>query len=205
MSTDYVFGGHGNAPFTENMEKRPLGVYGITKSAGEDNIRKEMTQYYIIRTAWLYGFDGKNFVYTMTGLMNTHDEIKVVSDQCGTPTFAGDLADVIIRIITKADTARSFFGKKSALPYGIYHFTNLGEISWYDFAAAIYTLGKKYGRITHDCMITACTTEEYGAKVERPAYSVLSKEKIQRELHIKIASWQSSLDHFMSSDRFIPR
>ena len=99
ISTDYVFNGNGTSPYTEEMQKEPLGVYGRTKAGGEDAIMKEMTTYYIIRTAWLYGFDGKNFVYTMTKLMNSHDQIRVVNDQKGTPTYAPDLASAILRII----------------------------------------------------------------------------------------------------------
>ena len=204
ISTDYVFGGNGKEPYTEDMEKNPLGVYGKTKSDGEDAIQKEMTQYYILRTAWLYGFDGKNFVYTMTKLMNSHDNIRVVNDQKGTPTCAQDLAAAIIKIIEKTDSATEAFGKHSAPSSGIYHFTNGGETNWYDFACEIYRLGKKYGKITQECQINPCTTEEYGAKVQRPAYSVLSKAKISKALKIKIPEWQHSLEKFMKNERFNP-
>ena len=202
ISTDYVFGGNGTSPYTEEMKKEPLGAYGRTKSEGEDAIQKEMTQYYILRTAWLYGFDGKNFVYTMTKLMNSHDSIKVVNDQKGTPTCAVDLASAILRLIDKSDNAKTFFGKNSIPAYGIYHFTDEGQTTWYDFACEIYKLGKKYGFITQNCEITPCSTEEYGAKVQRPSYSVLSKEKIKKELKFKIPEWQSSLDSFMKNKRF---
>ncbi len=204
ISTDYVFDGKGDRPYLESDEKRPLGVYGKTKSAGEDEVMKEMNQYYIIRTAWLYGFDGKNFVYTMTKLMNSHDSIKVVSDQFGTPTFAGDLASVILRFIERADGARSVIGSRSAPAYGVYHFTDAGETSWYDFACAIYRAGRKHSRITSDCALCPCTTAEYGAEVERPLYSVLSKDKIASELRIKVPAWEASLDKFMRSQRFSP-
>lgn len=205
ISTDYVFNGKGTEPYTEDMEIAPLGVYGKTKAAGEDAIKKEMNTYYIIRTAWLYGFDGKNFVYTMTKAMNTHDAVKVVNDQFGTPTYAPDLAGVIIKFISKSDNAKSFFGKDSAPSYGIYHFTDEGNTNWFDFCQEIYRLGKKHGRITQDCQVNPCTTEEYGAKVERPAYSVLSKKKIEKELKIKIPEWQISLEKFIKSSRFEPK
>lgn len=204
ISTDYVFNGHGTSPYTENLPKDPLGVYGKTKAAGEDAIQKEMNQYYIIRTAWLYGFDGKNFVYTMTKLMNSHDSIKVVCDQKGTPTCAVDLASVIIKLIEKANSAKEIIGPKSAPSFGIYHYTDAGETNWHEFAEEIYRIGKKTGKITQDCSVNSCTTEEYGAKVERPSYSVLSKEKIMKELKIKIPSWESSLEKFMKSSRFNP-
>ena len=164
ISTDYVFNGKGKVPYTEDMEKEPLGVYGKTKAAGEEAIQKEMTQYYILRTAWLYGFEGKNFVYTMTNLMNTRDELKVVNDQRGTPTCTVDLAAAIIKIIEKSDNATEAFGKHSAPAFGIYHFTNGGETNWHDFAQEIYKLGRKYGKITKECSVLPCTTQEYGAK-----------------------------------------
>jgi dTDP-4-dehydrorhamnose reductase len=205
LSTDYVFDGTSNVPYTENSPKTPLGVYGRTKSEGEDNVAKGMTQYYIIRTAWLYGFDGRNFVYTMTNLMNSRDSIKVVNDQKGSPTFCGDLASVILKFIEKADCATSFFGRNSAAPYGTYNFTNENTTTWYEFAEAIYQYGRKYGRITHDCDIQPCTTAEYPSKAVRPSYSVLSKNKIEKELRIKIPAWQASLERFMKSDRFSPK
>ncbi|MBR5401593.1 MAG: dTDP-4-dehydrorhamnose reductase [Treponema sp.] len=202
ISTDYVFGGNGKEPYTEDMEKNPLGVYGKTKSDGEDAIQKEMTQFYILRTAWLYGYDGKNFVYTMTNLMNSHDQIRVVNDQKGTPTCAVDLASVILKIIEKSDNATEAFGKHSAPTPGIYHFTNAGETTWYNFATEIYHFGRKYGRIKNECKVNACTTEEYGANVQRPAYSVLSKDKICRELKIKLPEWRVSLEKFIKGERF---
>ena len=202
ISTDYVFDGTGSEPYTELHKKIPLGVYGTTKSEGEDAIQKAMTQYYIIRTSWLYGFKKNNFVYTMTKLMNSKDEIKVVSDQIGTPTNASDLAEIILKIIKTAKDNYDASSSKNALPYGIYHYSNEGETSWYDFATEIYRLGKKYKRITKDCVITPCTTEEYGAKVERPHYSVLDKQKISKAMKIKIPNWQSSLEKFLKNQRF---
>lgn len=205
ISTDYVFGGDGNTPYTENMPKNPLGVYGKTKADGEDSIEKEMVQYYILRTAWLYGFEGKNFVYTMTKAMNSNDSVKVVNDQKGTPTCAVDLAEVIVKIIDSSEKAPFLFGKKSALPYGIYHFTNQGETTWFEFCSKIYEYGKKYGTITSDCVIEPCLTEDYPTAAKRPAYSVLSKEKIKAGLKIKIPSWEESLEKFIKNSRFNPK
>ena len=202
ISTDYVFNGKGNEPYTEDMEKVPLGVYGRTKSAGEEAIQKEMTQFYILRTAWLYGFDGKNFVYTMTKLMNSQDQINVINDQTGTPTCAVELAATILKIIEKSDNATEAFGKHSAPAFGIYHFTNGGQTNWFEFAQEIYKFGKKYGKITQNCQINPCTTAEYGTQAERPAYSVLSKDKICKELKIKLPTWQSCLEKFIKSERF---
>lgn len=200
ISTDYVFNGEGKTPYTEDMPKEGLGVYGRTKAAGEDLIEKEMVQYYIIRTAWLYGFDGRNFVYTITNAMNTHDGIKVVNDQRGTPTCAVDLAKAIITLMEKNDGAKDII---STPTYGIYHFTNEGETTWYDFTKAIYKYGKKYKRITNNCTITPCTSDEYPTKARRPAYSVLSKEKIKSEIGLKIPDWEKSLKMFMKDKRFL--
>lgn len=202
ISTDYVFDGEGNTPYLEDMEKNPTGVYGKTKAMGEDYIEKEMVQYYILRTAWLYGFEGKNFVYTMTNAMNNRESVKVVNDQFGTPTCAVDLAGIIIKIIVKSKKATGLFGSNSAPAFGIYHVTNEGETNWFEFAQYIYKFGKKYNRITNECVVNSCTTEEYGSKVKRPAYSVLSKEKVTRELNIRIPDWKKSLEKFIKDKRF---
>ncbi len=202
ISTDYVFDGKATSPITETEKKNPCGVYGKTKSDGEDQIISSMTQYYILRTSWLYGFDGKNFVYTMTKLFNTKDELKVVSDQKGTPTFCGDLANAIITIIERSYKASGFFGKNSIPTFGIYNFSNKGETNWYEFANAIKEIGEKTGKIQGNCKLSACTTAEYGAKAPRPAYSVLDKSKIEKELKIKIPEWKVSLAAFFKNKRF---
>lgn len=202
ISTDYVFNGKSKVPYTEDMQKEPMGVYGRTKSLGEDAIEKEMVQYYILRTAWLYGFEGKNFVYTMTNAMNNRDEVRVVNDQFGSPTCTVDLAQTIIKIITKSNKATGLVGLKSAPAFGVYHFTNEEQTSWYEFAQAIYNYGRKYKRITKECKVSSCTTQEYGANVARPEYSVLSKEKIKKELNIKIPKWNKSLEKFIKDSRF---
>ena len=138
----------------------------------------------------------------MTNLMNSHDQLRVVNDQHGTPTCAIDLAATILKIIEKADNATEAFGKHSAPTPGIYHFTNGGQTTWYDFATEIYKLGKKYGRISANCQVNPCTTAEYEANVQRPAYSVLSKDKICKELKIKLPDWKSSLEKFIKGERF---
>ncbi|MBQ7159294.1 MAG: dTDP-4-dehydrorhamnose reductase [Treponema sp.] len=196
ISTDYVFDGTGTRPYTENDAKAPLGVYGKTKSDGEDAIIKGMAKYYILRTAWLYGLHGHNFVYTMTKLTGSKDEIKVVSDQRGTPTNASTLASVIIELV-KSD-------EKNFIPFGIYHVTDEGETNWHEFACEINRLAKKYKHIEakHECNILPCTTEEYPTKAKRPAYSVLDKTKIQEALHIKLPKWQKSLENFMKDKNF---
>lgn len=202
ISTDYVFDGKDNVPISETSEKNPLSVYGTTKSQGEDVITQSMTQYYILRTSWLYGFNKPNFVYTMIKLMNEKDQIKVINDQFGSPTFAGDLTEVIIKLILKSDNSTSFLDKNSAAPFGIYNFSNEGTATWFEFAQKIYSIGRKTKRINKNCDILPCSTEEFGAQVQRPAYSVLSKDKITKELHIKVPSWEKSLEKFIKNKNF---
>ena len=192
ISTDYVFDGAGTVPYTEEMPIAPIGVYGKTKAAGEAAVRQNLNEYYIIRTAWLYGWAGKNFVYTMIKAMNTHDSVKVVNDQKGSPTFAGDLANVIIQIIYKDN-----------VPYGTYHCTNLGEITWWDFTNEIKRQGVELGLITNkECVVNPCSTDEYPTPAKRPAYSVLCKDKIQTKLGIRLSFWKDSLSVFLKSELF---
>ncbi len=192
ISTDYVFDGTGTTPYTEDMDVKPIGVYGQTKADGEKSVIDSGCEYYIFRTAWLYGYDGKNFVYTMLKLMESKQELSVVSDQKGTPTFAGDLANCVIKTITS----------KNQIPCGIYHCTDLGEITWYDFACEIYKQGKATGKLSNECKINPCSTDEFPTKAKRPAYSVLSKEKIQQALGITLPMWNESLSVFMNSSLF---
>ena len=202
VSTDYVFDGKANSPYQESGAKSPLGVYGQTKSDGEDEIQKAMTQYFIFRTSWLYGFDRPNFVYTMAKLMNSKEEIKVVNDQRGSPTFTADLAEAILTTIKNVDKAGTDIFSKEGVPYGVYHFTDEGETTWFDFAVEIQRFLNKRKLLSNDCRVLPCSTAEYGAKVERPAYSVLSKEKIKAALKIKIPKWQDSLERFIKDERF---
>lgn len=192
ISTDYVFDGTGKVPYTEEMPIAPIGVYGKTKADGEAAVRDSLDEHYIIRTAWLYGWAGKNFVYTMIKAMNTHDSVKVVNDQKGTPTFAGDLANVIIQIINKND-----------VPYGTYHCTDLGEITWWDFTNEIKKQGIELGLITNkECNVNPCSTDEYPTPAKRPTYSVLCKDKIQKTLGIQLPFWKDSLSLFLKSESF---
>ena len=191
ISTDYVFDGCAAEPVDENAEKNPQSVYGRTKAMGEDNIIRTISKYYILRTAWLYGFNGKNFVYTMTRAMQNRESVKVVCDQRGTPTNCSTLCRVILALIQKKNAA-----------YGVYHVTDSGETTWFDFCREIYRLGTKYSRITNSCTINSCTTGEYPVKANRPAYSVLDTAKIQNELKIKLPDWKDSLEDFIKVSRF---
>lgn len=179
VSTDYVFGGQGNLPFIESDKVNPLGVYGKTKLAGELAIEKTGCKALVFRTAWLYSSFGNNFVKTMVRLTSEKDSIKVVYDQVGSPTYAGDLAKVIFEIVEE----KKYLGKE-----GIYHFTNEGVISWYDFAIEI---AKQAGNTK--CKIYPCRSAEFPTKVRRPAYSVLDKAKIKKTFDIEIPYWKDSL------------
>ena len=184
ISTDYVFGGNkGNTPRTEEETTNPTGAYGRSKLHGEQAIEKAGCKHIIIRTAWLYSEFGNNFVKTMRKLTAERDSLKVVFDQVGTPTYALDLANVIAIIINKLKNANG----KQPIANGIYHFSNEGVTSWYDFAKEICELsGNK-------CDIQPCHNNEFPSKVKRPSYSVLDKTKIKKELNITIPYWKDSL------------
>jgi len=178
ISTDYVFGGNEtNIPLTENDTVNPLGVYGKTKLAGEEAVKKAGCKYMIFRTAWLYSEFGKNFVKTMRRLTESKDRINVVFDQVGTPTYAGDLAELICRIIEEDLLNRT----------GTYHFSNEGAVSWYDFAKEICSLSG------NDCDIQPCHSDEFPSAVKRPNYSVLDKTLVKETFGIKIPYWKDSL------------
>ncbi len=180
VSTDYVFGGNaGNTPRGENEPANPTGVYGVTKLHGEQEIEKSGVKALIFRTAWLYSEYGKNFVKTMLNLTSTKPELKVVFDQCGTPTYAQDLADAIFDIIEN----RQFEGNE-----GIYHYSNEGVCSWYDFTKMIAEIAGNNG-----CDIQPCHSDEFPSKVVRPSYSVLDKTKFKETFGTKVPYWTDSL------------
>ncbi|MDR3343451.1 MAG: dTDP-4-dehydrorhamnose reductase [Treponema sp.] len=190
ISTDYVFNGTGNRPYREDDPTDPIGVYGLTKRDGERTVFENNDRSYIIRTAWLYGKHGNNFVHTMLRLMQERDTLLVVHDQRGSPTWAGDLAQTVLTLITTVDAG-------TVIPYGIYHYTNEGNITWFDFAQEIYTQGRRLGLLTTDCTINPCTSDEFPAKVKRPHYSVLDKTKIKTALGLEIPAWNVSLEAFL--------
>lgn len=187
ISTDYVFGGDPyNTPCRENQKGRPTGVYGLTKLHGEERIAAIGGHWVIIRTAWLYSEFGKNFCKTMLQLTATKSQLKVVFDQVGTPTYARDLAGVIISIIN--NTAEFCIQNDLPPSAGIYHFSNEGVCSWYDFAKMI----AEYAGHT-ECEILPCHSDEFPSPVTRPSYSVLDKTKIKETFGVKIPYWTDSL------------
>jgi dTDP-4-dehydrorhamnose reductase len=183
VSTDFVFDGANREGYVEDDPTGPICVYGASKLAGERHITGSMTDYFILRTAWLHGAKGNNFVRTMLRLFGERDEVGVVADQWGSPTYTRDLAFAIMAVIG-SDSHR----------FGIYHFSNEGRISRHEFAAEIYALGWRYGLTGRDVRITPIATAEYPARARRPVNSYLSKEKIRRELGIEIRGWKEALE-----------
>jgi len=188
ISTDYVFGTEPyNTPCREDQTGTPTGVYGLTKLLGEQKIIASGCKHVIIRTAWLYSEFGKNFVRTMLNLTATRPQLKVVFDQTGTPTYAGDLADAILTILAHPQE-------------GIYHYSNEGVCSWYDFAKTIYAMALElkpsFAGLTGespDCDIQPCHSDEFPSPVKRPSYSVLDKTKIKETFGLTIPYWTDSL------------
>jgi dTDP-4-dehydrorhamnose reductase len=181
VSTDYVFNGEATYPYTENFPTDPVNVYGATKLEGEKQAVGFNPDCIIIRTSWLYSSYGKNFVKTMIRLMSEKDEIKVVNDQIGSPTYAADLADAILKIIGHGQLAIGNWQP------GIYNFSNEGIISWFEFAEAIKEI------IKCPCEVKPIPTSGYPTPAKRPAYSVLDKTKIQETFGVQLKDWRKSL------------
>jgi dTDP-4-dehydrorhamnose reductase len=181
ISTDYVFDGKSYIPYTELDSVNPNGVYGLTKRSGELAVIRSSIDAIIIRTSWLYSAYGNNFVKTMLRLGNEKDEIGVILDQIGTPTYARDLAKVCLEIISKP--ASEQISKNGS----VYHYSNYGVASWYDFAIAIMELGNI------NCKVNPIQTKDYFTLAKRPQYSVLNKSKIKKDFNINIHYWRDSL------------
>lgn len=181
VSTDYVFSGVGNKPLTEYDLTAPYSVYGKTKLLGENYVREFSSRYFIVRTAWLYGYVGHNFVYTMKKLGKERDTITVVNDQKGNPTHANDLAYHILKLIQTEE-------------YGVYHCTGKGECTWYDFAKMIIELsGEK-------CEVKPCTSEEYKTPAKRPEYSSLDNMMLRNTVGDEMRDWKDAIKSFMNGD-----
>jgi dTDP-4-dehydrorhamnose reductase len=176
VSTDFVFDGTKNSPYTENDATNPQGVYGKTKREGELEIIRILKKHFIIRTSWLYSQFNTNFMKAMLRLAQDRDSLSVVNDQIGTPTHAVDLANAIAKVILSSSTN-----------YGIYHYSNEGKASWYDFAKKIFEVNKI------EINLKPISTSEFPTPAQRPKYSVLDKSKIKKEFNILIGEWQDSL------------
>ena len=178
ISTDFVFDGQKRIPYLETDAPNPLSVYGASKLQGERSIQETTEAYFIVRTSWLYSEYGKNFMKTMLSLSETLNEISVVSDQFGSPTYAGDLAEVLIQIVLSSSTN-----------YGVYHYSNSGTISWYDFAVEIF---KQFGKTIE---VKPIKTKDYPTAAKRPKYSVLETTKIENNFDCLRKKWYINLNH----------
>ncbi len=177
VSTDFVFEGNSTQPLTETDQAAPINVYGLTKLEGEKIIAETLPEHYILRTSWLYSEYGNNFVKTMLRLGAEKDELKIIADQVGTPTYAIDLAACILKIIQNDNEQ-----------YGIYHYSNEGVTSWYDFAMGIFDISNTQVKVYPVC------TSEYVTRAVRPAFSVMDKSKIKAAFNIEIPYWRKSLE-----------
>ena len=176
ISTDFVFDGIKGSICTEEDPTNPISVYGGTKLEGEQVTIDEVNEHFILRTSWLYSEHGNNFLKTMLNLGSERNELSVVCDQIGTPTYAGDLAELIVKLI-----------KSDSIAYGLYHFSNEGVASWYDFTMAIFDLAKV------DCKVLPINTDGYPTPAKRPSFSVMDKSKIKSTFNIEIPYWRDSL------------
>ncbi len=185
LSTDYVFDGTGRRPYLETDAIAPLGIYGASKAAGEEAIRRLWPQHIILRTAWVYGNDGHNFANTMLRLGTERSELSIVDDQIGSPTWAQDIADAVLRLVSP------LLSHEPDAHWGTYHLTNEGHTSWYGFAAEIFRIAREAGKATP--ALRAIATAEYPTAARRPAYSVLDTAKIHTAFGIRLPQWQVSL------------
>jgi dTDP-4-dehydrorhamnose reductase len=187
ISTDYVFDGTKEGAYTEEDTPNPLGVYGKSKLEGENSIRETIEEFYILRTSWLYGKHGSNFVNTTLRLLDEKDTVRVVSDQWGSPAYTKDLAKVILHLIA-VDNKN----------YGTYHFSGEGKTNWYEFSKEIYSVAKDFRILRKDVTVVPIPTSEYKTDAKRPTNSYLSKEKIKSVLKIDVPLWQESLRSYFS-------
>ena len=185
VSTDYVFNGTKPGPYVEEDPVAPLGVYGRSKAAGEVEVRNRLPEHLIVRTAWLCGIHGDNFVKTMLRIGRVNDTLRVVADQFGCPTFAADLADAILKMVKQAETSKS-------MPWGTFHYCGEGKTSWHGFAESIFEVAEQYEKLAVKEIIPIAT-EEYPTPVKRPANSVLDCSKIKKQIGIRTRPWKESL------------
>lgn len=191
LSTDYVFEGNKNGEYLETDITNPQGVYGASKLAGEIAVAEACDKHIILRTAWVFGEHGNNFVKTMLRLAQNRDELSIVGDQFGGPTYAGDIAGALIQLAERIT-------KDEMVEYGIYHYSGLPHVSWYEFAHAIFDRALEFGVVKNKPSLTIITTEQYPTPAKRPSNSRLSTNKINNVFSIKASDWQSALNNIKS-------
>ena len=184
ISTDYVFDGQGTRPWEPDDERHPLNVYGQTKLEGELAVSQTLEKYFIVRIAWVFGVNGKNFIKTMLNLGKTHDQLTVVDDQIGSPTYTYDLARLLVDMV---ETDK----------YGRYHATNEGLCSWYEFACEIFRQAAKINPVYEKVHVTPVDSSKYPAKAKRPSNSRMSKEKLTENGFERLPSWQDALERYL--------
>ncbi|CAH7133989.1 dTDP-4-dehydrorhamnose reductase [Vibrio chagasii] len=191
ISTDYVFEGNKAGEYVETDATNPQGVYGESKLAGEIAVAEACEKHIILRTAWVFGDKGNNFVKTMLRLSENRDALSIVGDQFGGPTYAGDIANVLIQIakrITQGDTVE----------YGVYHYSGLPHVSWFDFADAIFDVAVEQGVLANKPSLTSITTDQYPTPAKRPSNSRLSTEKIKLGFSVKASDWKAALNNIQA-------
>ncbi|MCH1931720.1 dTDP-4-dehydrorhamnose reductase [Shewanella sp. A25] len=191
ISTDYVFDGEGDTPYQENDVTGPKGVYGQSKLAGEQAVAENCPQHLILRTAWVFGEHGNNFVKTMLRLAKTRDQLSIVGDQFGGPTYAGDIADALISMVQYIEQ-----GKQPQ--WGVYHFSGMPYASWFDFASQIFQAAEQHKVLDKQPQLSSIPTSAYPTPAKRPANSKLDCSKIENQFGIKPSDWLASLDNIQA-------
>lgn len=191
ISTDYVFDGTGEAPYKESDAVHPQGVYGQSKLAGEQAVSQASSKHLILRTAWVFGEHGNNFVKTMLKLGQDRDAISIVGDQIGGPTYAGDIASALITMIEYTE-------KEGGSQWGVYHFSGMPYVSWYEFAQKIFRVAKDKLVLVESPILSSIPTSSYPTPAKRPANSRLDCRKIEQQFGIKPSDWQAALDNIQA-------
>ncbi len=187
ISTDYIFSGNATVPYSDDSEPDPQGVYGETKLAGERQVAEANSRYLTLRTSWVFGIEGQNFVKTMLRLAAENDEVSVVADQFGSPTFAGHIATALLKLTKQ-------YRDSGNLPWGNYNFSDAGTTTWHMFASKIMEIGVEMGLLTHLPIVQPIRTDNYPTAASRPAYSVMDCSRFAHNFpHIGISSWEAGL------------
>ena len=192
ISTDYVFNGKKTSPYLESDAPNPLGVYGHSKLAGEQAIAEQLNRFIILRTSWVFGLHGQNFVKTILRLCQDRRELNIIADQYGAPTSAASLARCLLQICDQYDN-------DIAIPWGLYHFTNTPDTSWHGFACQIIDLAQKYHLIDHEITVNKITTDQYPLPCSRPQNSCLNTDKLSKELSIIPTPWEEELETMLTT------
>ena len=192
ISTDYVFNGKKTSPYLESDAPNPLGVYGHSKLAGEQAIAEQLNRFIILRTSWVFGLHGQNFVKTILRLCQDRRELNIIADQFGAPTSATSLARCLLQICDQYDN-------DIAIPWGLYHFTNTPDTSWHGFACQIIDLAQKYHLIDHEITVNKITTDQYPLPCSRPQNSCLNTDKLSKELSIIPTPWEEELETMLTT------